>query len=160
MKPLKVLGLAVFWLGWPVFYFYFKNNRRTRILVLCGDKLLLVKPWINNNRWLLPGGGIKVGESERDSVLRELAEETGLVLDGKAIKQLGEGSYRQYGINRQFVAFFAKVRQESAVAGRLSEIAEVAWISRRLLTELNTGPDVIICLKLYKELRPRPGQSS
>ena len=48
------------------------------MVVLDGDAVLLVRT--RNGRWGLPGGYLKVDEHPRDGAVRELAEETGLVV--------------------------------------------------------------------------------
>lgn len=47
------------------------------------NRVLLVRassPQINPPLWWLPGGGLEFGESPRDALVREFAEETGLVV--------------------------------------------------------------------------------
>lgn len=45
-------------------------------------------------RWLTPGGGIDAGENTRDAAVRELREETGIVLSPD---QLGEPIFHRIG---------------------------------------------------------------
>jgi ADP-ribose pyrophosphatase YjhB (NUDIX family) len=54
--------------------------------VFSGDKILLVRELVDN-RWTMPGGWADVGESPRQSVEREVFEESGLNV--KAIKLIG-----------------------------------------------------------------------
>jgi 8-oxo-dGTP pyrophosphatase MutT (NUDIX family) len=55
-----------------------------RALVLSPERrILLLKfrfPWREIDMWITPGGGIEPGEDARAAVIRELHEETGLVL--------------------------------------------------------------------------------
>lgn len=60
-------------------------RRAVRVLLLDPDERVLLfqdsDPNIGVRWWILPGGGIDAGEAELDAVVREIAEETGLVLD-------------------------------------------------------------------------------
>lgn len=58
-----------------------------KLVLTCGGAILTLlrddKAWIPfPGQWDLPGGGIDPGETPLECGLRELAEETGLVLDG------------------------------------------------------------------------------
>jgi 8-oxo-dGTP pyrophosphatase MutT (NUDIX family) len=50
-------------------------DRSDRVLLFRGDLPDRV-PW-----WYAPGGGVEVGETDEQALVREVAEETGLVLD-------------------------------------------------------------------------------
>lgn len=62
-------------------------------------------------RWCLPGGGLEPGESPRAAAVRELAEETGLVVAEEELTCLGEFrggngaalSFAVYGVRTRFV---------------------------------------------------------
>jgi 8-oxo-dGTP pyrophosphatase MutT (NUDIX family) len=63
-----------------------RRLQRVAAYALCvdGDAILLTRiaPGFtagDDGKWTLPGGGLEFGEDPRDAVLRELAEETGLV---------------------------------------------------------------------------------
>jgi NUDIX domain-containing protein len=43
-------------------------------------RVLLVKENYDRRRWSLPGGAVEAGESEEEAVIREAAEETGVVV--------------------------------------------------------------------------------
>jgi ADP-ribose pyrophosphatase YjhB (NUDIX family) len=51
-------------------------------VVLDGDRVLLIKRGKEplRGRWLIPGGTVELGESLTDAIVREVREETGLVV--------------------------------------------------------------------------------
>jgi 8-oxo-dGTP pyrophosphatase MutT (NUDIX family) len=54
-----------------------KLARSIKALVVLDNKILLVRE--NNNRYGLPGGGVKRSETDHQALLRELKEELGLL---------------------------------------------------------------------------------
>lgn len=63
-----------------------RTSRATvRVLVLDDDGRVLLfqdsDPGVGRSWWITPGGGIDPGETELETVVRELAEETGLEVD-------------------------------------------------------------------------------
>lgn len=62
-----------------------KHRVGARVLVVAGDEVLLMRdtdPGVpGSSWWVLPGGGVDEGETPRMAAIRELAEETGLVVD-------------------------------------------------------------------------------
>lgn len=63
----------------------YKRRRAVRILVMAGDLLLMFHdrdPGLpGSGWWVLPGGGIDEGETPREAAMRELAEESGYLVD-------------------------------------------------------------------------------
>lgn len=68
-----------------------RRRRTARVLLIDddADRLLLfadTDPGIPGARWwITPGGGVEPGESDPQAAVRELAEETGLVVDVRAL---------------------------------------------------------------------------
>jgi 8-oxo-dGTP pyrophosphatase MutT (NUDIX family) len=51
---------------------------RVRVIVIRGDRILMVQHQDTNGRfWILPGGGVKPGESLEEAAVREVLEEAG-----------------------------------------------------------------------------------
>ncbi len=64
------------------------------VLILNGERELLLCHVTGQHHWDLPKGGLQAGESPLDAALRETAEESGLRLDAAALLDLGRFEYR------------------------------------------------------------------
>ena len=68
-----------------------KTRRGVRVVVTDGTHVLLfadTDPGVPGSRWwVTPGGGMDPGETEEQTALRELEEETGLVLPDGALRR-------------------------------------------------------------------------
>ena len=84
--------------------------------------VLLVKENYDRRRWSLPGGAVEPGESNEDAVIREVAEETGVV--ARVDDLIGS-----YGLDNGFiaVAFVCSIVEGDPTVPSTGEIAEVRW---------------------------------
>lgn len=82
----KVLGKVCYYLLVPFLYVigYFYKTPRTRLLLIHDNKALLVKNWLGEQTWTLPGGGKKYTENEPTALVREVYEELGISVDSAA----------------------------------------------------------------------------
>ena len=62
--------------------------RETCIAFIVNDGKILIS-YEKNNQLMLPGGGIEENESLEDCLVREIEEETGLVIKPNTIKKCG-----------------------------------------------------------------------
>ncbi len=74
-KAMKTVDI----LGANRFDNYTKTREGSRAIIIHDGKILLTHE-SNSGWWLLPGGGIEQGESPADCVIREVEEETGLIV--------------------------------------------------------------------------------
>lgn len=63
---------------------YFGEWKRTRTacrgIILRENKILLSYETLTN-QWMIPGGGLENGEWENDCCIREVTEETGMIIN-------------------------------------------------------------------------------
>jgi 8-oxo-dGTP diphosphatase len=90
------------------------------------QKILLVRVR-NNQHWYLPGGKIEPGETPKQALLRELAEELSIEIEPATVRQtfvvMGP-AYNQPG-DVELICFSARWRNDPTPRG---EISEAAWL--------------------------------
>lgn len=114
----------------------------------------------DNDLWALPGGGHDVGESIKDTVIREVKEETGYDVEVTAIVGTYTNprhvmAYDDGEVRQQFSICFAA----ALTGGELrtsSESKEVAWVAPQRLEELEMHPSMRLRIKHYLDRRSQP----
>jgi len=129
---MRVLKRIWFWICWPFLFFYFFRSERTRVIVRDGSKTLLVKGWWSrwyaDERWALPGGGLKHGEPTEIGALRELAEEVGLTARPEDLTPLGSGRVAEFGLGYKAHYFLLDLPAGQTPASQSAEVAELMWL--------------------------------
>jgi 8-oxo-dGTP pyrophosphatase MutT (NUDIX family) len=152
-------GRVLFFLLWPAFFVYFYHTERTRIILVYEGKLLVIKHWLSDGRWSLPGGGVQSGETPRAGAVREMFEETGIQLHPDQLTELGTGVWRAYGLRYRFRSFVVVVDQEPislpryVTASRLERLYLV-WRRPNELLPDETNPDVMSSIAMLQERYP------
>ena len=151
-RLLERVGFVAFFAAWPLFFVYLRRSERTRVILEHEGKVLVVKNWISDNTWQLPGGGLHHGESLIKGAQREVREETGIALEERQIRYIGTETYRKYGHRFVFHIFVAQGFDVSGLKKQFHEISRVAWLSPSSLTVRDAAPDTLLSLDTW--LRP------
>jgi 8-oxo-dGTP diphosphatase len=96
-------------------------------VAVAGDRLLLVRRGRDpgRGRWSVPGGRVEAGESLADAVVRELAEETGVV--GTCGPLLGVAERRDGDHHFVILDYLVEVA-EAVPPVAASDADEAAWV--------------------------------
>lgn len=85
--------------------------------------------------WMLVGGKPEDGETAKDCVIREVAEELGVTLDPDALSRLGD--FRSTAVNEHVpLVAHVFVSQQRVTPSPHAEIAELRWVD-----PADPGPD-------------------
>src|SRR5215469_15956256 len=95
-----------------------------------------------NGLYTLPGGGVEVGETLVEAVVREVQEETALVVEPVALAGYREAIARdgEGRIERHFVILPFAVRWIAGEPMLNDELAEAAWLDPSEIAGLHTTP--------------------
>ena len=149
-KTTQKLGIIAFWLSWPLLFVYLQIGSRTRVLVVCGEKVLVVRSWHGSGQWSLPGGGLHRGEDPKVGAVRELREETGLVVQPAQLQHLISGTQNTRGLKYDYDCFVVEIEKEQPLRAQMFEVAEAAWKSISELNTGNAGDDTMLYLSTWQ----------
>lgn len=122
---LRRLGFRVAYRLLQVYWFTFRpRTRGVKMLLLADDHVLFVRhSYGNRDKWELPGGGRKPGESAEQAATRETREETGV--DVHEWTHLGTAEIRDKATAD--LTFLSGHAGEGPIRLDLAEIAEARW---------------------------------
>ncbi len=148
-----LLGKLLFRTAWPGLFLYLMFTRRTRVIVACGNEILVVKGWLGSGKWLLPGGGLHLREDAQTGACREVLEETGVRLEPARLKELYAGRMRSEG-HRFFVHVFVTVLADRPEVSRQKyELTGLAWLPwRQLIDNPAASTDTKRVLALWRKV--------
>lgn len=149
MRPIG--RLAYFILGPFIYLLSPYGQARIRVVVRHKKKVLLVKSWLSSQKWDIPGGGIGRGERPTMAAVREVYEETGLVIDKDNLKYIGTVE-AEWPLKCNLVVYSVEVNSEELEKLpfiRRLEITDRDWHDVKALPE---DVDVIVGPAIDKKL--------
>lgn len=131
----------------------------TAVVVDDAGRILMVHK-TDNDLWALPGGGMDLGESIADAVVRETKEETGIDIEVTGLIGVYTNprhvlAYDDGEVRQQFSLCFT-TRMLGGELRTSSETKEVRFVAVEDLDSLNIHPSMRLRIDHYLEHRPAP----
>jgi 8-oxo-dGTP diphosphatase len=120
--------------GLRLYWFLFRPiTVGVQCIVICDDKVLLIRTTYGHQLWTVPGGGIKQGETPEAAVRREVTEEVGITLN--AVRSLGTFQGRE-DYRHDTVHVFTVHCDQPLCTTDPGEILEAQWFALDALPTL------------------------
>lgn len=136
-----------------------KRRMAAYAVVLRGREILLTRyVGIDEKHWTMPGGGVEFGEHPHDTVVRELAEETGYLIEVDGLLgvdsiewDMPSGDGRLHSLRLYYAAHIVGGELRNEVGGS-SDLA--AWFPLDQITGLDRSSSVESALRFHAERPP------
>lgn len=123
-----LLGWLAFWILWPVLFLYIRGSRRSRVIIVHDNSVLVVKGWIGRNIWQLPGGGLHKHEDSLQGGAREVQEELGVQIAPGSLRRLENIVHSMTGIAYTAEYSFVCMTNKPAIKHEWYEIRDSMWL--------------------------------
>lgn len=139
----NALGRVAYWLVYPAQVIILPRSQRARVALVHDDKILVVKAWLGDGRWQLPGGGLHSDEDPAIGAQRELFEETALMLPIESLVNPQTREFREGRKHFPYQLFTINTDQIMPAVKQWPEIIACEWIEVQNLNTTNSSPDVM-----------------
>lgn len=105
-----------------------------------------------SNTWGVPAGKVDAGESLLEAIVREIQEETGLVLPPSQLSCFGKVFVKYPEYDFVYHIYHAKLEQKRKIAISDREHKDFKWISPENALNMPLIQDLDACIKLFYKL--------
>ncbi len=145
------LGRLAYSLARPIIRWVVRGSRRSRVLIVCDNDYLLLKQWLGDGSWSLPGGGLHKGEDSLRGALREVTEELGLSLQPEELISRGHYDCRDGGFNFSYDLYVIRLPFRPELQLQRLEILSAVWYDRSYVPTGRLTPEVAVALANWPE---------
>lgn len=134
----------------PAIYMLLHRSRRTRVIIRYDEEILLIRSNFGEQKWGLPGGGIKRHETAEQSAVRETFEETGIKLNQDKLEFLTtqRSGFGRFGWPYVTLLFYGYTLSERPASLNLQrfEVSEYKWFNINTLLLSNEIESEIVAV--------------
>jgi 8-oxo-dGTP pyrophosphatase MutT (NUDIX family) len=146
-----IAGRITYILVFPLLAIVIRSTTRTRIIAVNDDKILVVKGWLGNGKWMLPGGGLHKNEQQTSGAKRELLEETNINIKDTSLLHIGKKVYKNGLIKYQYHLFETKLDTfPKDVKKQQIEILELKWVNIDDINPREFSDELIEMVDIWK----------
>ena len=127
------LGRVIYYVLYPVFSVYLFRSRRVYAVIRVRDEVLLVKNWIDDGKWTLPGGGVDRGETPEDALVRELHEELKVDVLPGSLRLVSD--WRLHKRKFWYRYYMVELQKKPQLIAQQFEIVDMRWVKDGELNE-------------------------
>ncbi len=106
----------------------------------------MIKNWLSDGRWALPGGGIAKNETISQALVREVKEEIGLDIGDIKKQLLTSGEWQTYNFGFKYLIYASEIKLLPKYINKL-EITEWSWCKQNALDETKVSQEVLAALR-------------
>ena len=130
-------------------------------VVVDQDGRILLHRRTDNELWSIPGGGMEIGETIAETVVREVQEETGLKVEPDRLVGIYTNpqhvtEYDDGEVRQQFSICFASRIVGGQLLDRADESLEVGFFTPEQIEAMPMHPSIRLRIAHYLERRPEP----
>ena len=118
-------------------------------VIIENNKVLLIQH--NIGQWGFPKGHVEAGETEKETAIREVKEETGLEVEIQGDKRYTMEYRTDKGNNKQVVFFLAK-KVGGTIKAQEEEVSQIQWLEfPEALQKITYSNTKELLQKIWKE---------
>ncbi len=118
---------------------YEKERTACRGLIVKGDQILMSYE-VNTDQWMIPGGGLEDGEDDRECVIREIEEETGVIAEpGECALEINEYYHDWKFASRYFICKVVGTGNRRLTENEMRKGMEPRWIAIEEIKKIFSG---------------------
>ena len=145
------LGRAVYFVTQTGIRIVVGGSHRTRVLIICDDQCLVLKHWLGDGSWTLPGGGLHKNEDALAGAQREVLEEIGLTIKPSSFIHKGTFEVNDDGFKFSYDLFIVRLNSMPELRLQTIEILQAKWLKISDLSILKLTPEIRQAVTIWQE---------